>query len=108
MVLCMNVKIVIIKAYEYPYCDYVSKDLSKYRQHLEGMHSGTVYKCKICSKEYKWLSSLTRHINEMHEVKVYKCNFCGEEYKWINSLKQHMKKHEGHDEEIRLRSKAHI
>ena len=44
----------------------------------------------------------------MHEVKVYKCNFCGEEYKWINSLKQHMKKHDGHGNEIRLWSKAHI
>ena len=77
-------------------------------RHINGMHSGTVNKCKICSKEYKWLISLTRHINEMHEFKVYKCNFCREEYKWINSLKDHMKKYEGHDDEIRLRSKTHI
>ena len=44
----------------------------------------------------------------MHDVKVYKCNFCGDEYKWINSVQQHMKKHEGCDGEIRLRSEAHI
>ena len=98
----------ITKAYMCQDCDYVSQDLSKYRQHLEGMHSGTAYKSEICSKECKWQRSLTRHINGMHEVKVYKCNFCREEYKRINSLKKHMKKHEGHDDEIRLQSKAHI
>ena len=66
--------------------------------HLEGLHSGTVYKCQDCNYQSLQKFDMERHFNDMHEVKVYKCNFCREEYKWINSLKQHMKKHEGHDE----------
>ena len=32
---------------ECQHCDYMSQDLSNYKQHLEGLHTGTVYKCKI-------------------------------------------------------------
>ena len=48
--------------YECQHCDYVSQDLSNYKQHLEGVHGGAMYKCKICSKEFKWQRSLRRHM----------------------------------------------
>ena len=43
-----------------------------------------------------------------YDVKVYKCDYCGDEYKWKCNLKRHMKKkHDGHDGEIGLPTKAY-
>ena len=58
-------------------CDYVSLDLSNYKRHLEGSHSGTVHKCKICSKEFKWQRSLSRHIVMNHSYDVSGGGFNG-------------------------------
>ena len=63
--------------YECQHCDYMSQDLSNYKQHLEGLHSGTVYKCKICSKEFKWQRSLRRHMVLNHSFSVSGGGFDG-------------------------------
>ena len=66
-----------------------------------------MYKCQDYHYQCPKKSELEKHINRMHDVKVYKCNFCRDEYKWEYSLKCHMKKHEGHDDEIGLPTKAY-
>ena len=55
----------------------MSQDLSNYRQHLEGVHGGAVFKCKICSKEFKWQRSLRRHMVLNHSFGVSGGGFDG-------------------------------
>ena len=64
-------------AYKCQNCDYVSQDLSNHRRHLEGVHGGAVYKCKICSKEFKWQRSLRRHMAMNHPFGVSRGGFKG-------------------------------
>merc|ERR1712082_473041 len=64
-------------AYKCQTCDYVSQDLSNYRQHLEGVHGGAVFKCKICSKEFKWQRSLRRHMVLNHSFGLSGIGFDG-------------------------------
>ena len=63
--------------YECQHCDYVSQDLSNHKQHLEGVHGGAVYKCKICSKEFKWQRSLRRHMVLNHSFGASGIGFDG-------------------------------
>ena len=63
--------------YECQHCDYVSQDLSNHRRHLEGVHGGAMYKCKICSKEFKWQRSLRRHMVLNHSFGAFGIGFDG-------------------------------
>ena len=73
--------------YECQHCDYVSQDLSNHKQHLEGVHGGAMYKCKICSKEFKWQRSLRQHIAMIHQFDVSRGGCKGFDISYTKSFK---------------------
>ena len=96
----------ISKAYKRQYCEYQGSQKYNLERHINGKHSGTVFKCKICLKEYILFSNLHEHEKAMNSGTMFKCKIGSRVYKWQRNLHRHEKGM--HNGEIGLLTKAYI
>ncbi|XP_055589087.1 transcription factor Ouib-like [Uranotaenia lowii] len=66
------------------------------KAHMESLHEGRVFTCKICGKSMGWRKTLQRHMKS-HEENYYKhkCEICDKSFSRPSHLKLHMTKHTG-------------
>ena len=71
------------------YCDYIAKNISYLKVHIDALHLGVTYSCNICGKKYKQKTHLGIHMKSIHDGVKYPCDHC--EYK--ASQRGHLKLH---------------
>ena len=57
--------------------------------HIQSVHEGMKYKCKLCDKEFACSSGRLKHVKSVHEGVRYKCSLCNYQATTKRSLKQH-------------------
>merc|ERR1719369_1956672 len=90
-----------------PCCDFTSGTEKNVKKHIDKVHDG---KCYICKVKFKTTTRLKNHILSVHEKrKPYKCSSCHYRSSLKGNVRKHIAKaHEGtHSKEIYLGPKIH-
>ena len=60
------------------------------RTHIDAIHKGVKYQCKLCSNQFTEKSSLGNHMRSVHEGIKFSCHLCNNKFTSNGSLKAHM------------------
>uniref|UniRef100_A0A6P7HAI4 Early growth response protein 1-like n=1 Tax=Diabrotica virgifera virgifera TaxID=50390 RepID=A0A6P7HAI4_DIAVI len=61
----------------------------------ETILENSIYKCKICSKQFNQAHSLKRHLKTHTAEKLYKCEICFKQFSQKGHLNGHLRLHTG-------------
>lgn len=70
------------------YCDFTTRIKFSLNRHLR-LHTGHMFQCPNCRKQYNDRSKLKNHIEMKHHGKRFVCNLCGKIYKSADGLVYH-------------------
>ena len=77
-------------------CDYVTKSLTDYDDHLANEHKNSEtyypYKCKECDFKTRCAKEIWSHIKNTGHGEIYQCKPCGTTYKNNEVLRKHIRK----------------
>ena len=57
-------------------CDYKTKHIVNFKQHIKSIHEGVCYSCDQCDYKGTSKSHLTSHVKSIHEGVLYPCDQC--------------------------------
>ncbi len=74
--------------YECHICHTILSTKETYKKHMIS-HSGRVYPCLICHKEFRHPNNLRQHVRIVHENRRFPCSICGRKFSTRQSCQGH-------------------
>jgi len=73
-------------------CDFIAKNRTYLKCHVESKHEGKKYGCDKCHRSYNFPGDLRRHQKSVHDGIRYSCHLCEFEATQPQTLKKHLVK----------------